>query len=165
MNDNSSMAKKFPRLLGFLALLLFLPYVMIYLFLYFLYGLILQIAVWIYWIPSGKSILIVTSESPIWENYMAEHIISVLQPRAMILNWSKRSEWAHSYDLKVLTFNYFGGRSDFNPLAVVFRPFRRAKVFRFWDAFKNYKHGKVHSLKEIKEELLEYAHLNQSQDA
>jgi hypothetical protein len=64
-----------------------------------------------------------------------------------------------------LNFNYFGGKRDFNPLAVVFRPFRRAKVFRFWDAFKNYKHGKEHSLEEIKEKLLEYAQVNQSKDA
>jgi hypothetical protein len=165
MIDNSNLAKKFPRVLGFLALILFLPYVLIYLFLHFLFGLILQIAVWIYWIPRGKSILIVTSDSPIWEDYMAEQIIRVLHPQAMILNWSKRSEWSHSYNLQVMTFNYFGGKSDFNPLAVVFRPFRRAKVFRFWDAFKNYKHGKEHSLEVIKEELLEYAQVNQSQDA
>lgn len=96
---------------------------------------------------------------------MEEHIISVLQPQAMVLNWSKRIEWAHSCDLKVLTFYYFGGKSEFNPLAVVFRPFRRAKVFRFWNAFKSYKHEKEHFLKNIKEELLEYAQVNQNQNA
>lgn len=165
MNDNSSMAKKLLRLLGFLSLILLLPYALIYLILNFFYGLILHIAVWIYWIPRGKSILIVTSESPIWENYMAEQIISVLQPQAVILNWSKRSERSHSYNPHVLTFNHFGGKNEFNPLAFVFRPFRRAKVFRFWDAFKNYKHGKEHSLEEIKEELLEYTRVIQSQDA
>jgi hypothetical protein len=96
---------------------------------------------------------------------MAEHIISVLQPQSIIMNWSKRSEWSQSRSLRVLNFNYFGGKRDFNPLAIVFRPFRRAKVFRFWDAFKNYKHGKEQSLEKIREELLEYALVIQSQDA
>ena len=162
MNDHSREAKKAPKLLGFLVLLLLLPYALIYLFLYFSYGLILQIAVWISWMPRGKSILIVTSESPVWEDYMAENIIGVLQAQAMILNWSKRSEWSRPHNLQVLAFNYYGGKSDFNPLVVVFRPFRRAKVFRFWQAFKNSKHGKTPSLEQMREKLLEYTHVNQS---
>ncbi len=51
-----------------------------------------------------------------------------------------------------------------NPRAIFFRPFQRSKVFRFWPAFSDYKHGKERSLEEIKEELLEYVQVNQGQD-
>lgn len=165
MNAPSPEAKKTPKLLGFFVLLLLLPYALLYLFFYFVYGFILQIAVWISWIPRGKSMLIVTSESPVWEDYMAEQIIGVLQARAMILNWSRRKEWSRPANLQVLAFNYYGGKSDFNPLVVVFRPFRRAKVFRFWQAFKNAKHGKSESLEKLREELLDYTNTNQRRAA
>ena len=156
MDESTQRVKKLTGL-GTLLLILIIPYALIYLMLRFLYGLVLHIVIWVFWISRGKSILIVTSDSPVWVEYMDEHIIGVLQPRAMILNWSKRKEWSRSFDLRVLAFYFFGGMREFNPLAVVFRPFRRAKVFRFWSAFKDYKHGKVELLEKITDDLLEYA--------
>ena len=67
--------------------------------------------------------------------------------------------------LTILVFYFFGGTRDFNPLAVVFRPFRLAKVFRFWSAFKDYKHGKVEVIEKLADDLLEYADVVERKDA
>lgn len=53
-------------------------------------------------------------------------------------------------------FRHFVGAREFNPLAVVFRPFRPARVFRFWQPFREWKHGKPDSLARLEGELFAY---------
>ena len=90
----------------------------------------LHVLVGILWLSKGKDLLIVYSDSPIWHEYMATQILPRVQDRAVVLNWSQRSTWPRwSFDAHV--FRTFGGRREFNPLVVLFRPFRRARVFRF----------------------------------
>jgi hypothetical protein len=43
--------------------------------------------------------------------------------------------------LSAAVFRLFGGSREFNPLAVVVRPLRWVRVFRFWRAFRDAKHG------------------------
>ena len=50
-------------------------------------------------------------------------------------------------------FRTFGARRDFNPLVVVFRPFRRAEVLRFWQAFKDWKHGHTEPVERLRQRL------------
>jgi hypothetical protein len=52
-------------------------------------------------------------------------------------------------------FYYFGGRREFNPLAVVFHPWRRGKTFRFFQPFRELKHGKPEALEKMTAELLQ----------
>jgi hypothetical protein len=47
-----------------------------------------------------------------------------------MLNWSERSTW-RKWPLTQQVFYCFGGRRKFNPMVIMFRPFRRAKLFRF----------------------------------
>jgi hypothetical protein len=47
-------------------------------------------------------------------------------------------------------------RREFNPLAVVFRPFRPARVFRFWQPFREWNHGKREALERLEYELFAY---------
>ena len=51
-------------------------------------------------------------------------------------------------------FRHFGGHREFNPLVVLFRPFRLAKVFRFWLAFKDWKHGYREPVERLRQDLL-----------
>ena len=55
------------------------------------------------------------------------------------MNWSQRKRWRFS--IARLAFHHFGGNREFNPIAVVFRPFRRTRTFRFWLPFKELKVG------------------------
>jgi hypothetical protein len=65
--------------------------------------------------------------------------------RAVILNWSERKRWRFS--LASIAFRHFGGHREFNPLAVVFRPFRPTRKFRFWPPFREFKQGNAEPLR------------------
>ena len=131
------------RLKNAVLIILFLPFVLplalVAIVLHLLYKTTLYLLVWTLWLPRGKDILFVYSDSPIWRDYMTSEVLPLVHERAVVLNWSERKKWER-WSLGVAVFRHFGGR-EFNPLVVLFRPFRLARVFRFWSAFKDWKHG------------------------
>lgn len=100
-----------------------------------LYGLI-----WSLWLPKGKDILFVSSDSPIWQDYMATQVLPRIKERAVLLNWSERKKWP-ALSFRAHIFHSFGGGREFNPLVIWFRPFRQARIYRFWGAFRDWKRG------------------------
>ena len=104
----------------------------------------LHLIIWTWWSLRGYDILFVYSDSPMWREHIEQNILPTLGSRAVILNWSERKQWRPS--LATLTFAHFGGPREFNPLAVVFRPFRPTRTFRFWQPFRDFKHGNPESL-------------------
>lgn len=137
-----------------LFLILLSPLLMIAVLLYFSWGALLYLLIWLRW--QKQFVLFVYSDSPTWKDYIEREILPHIQDRAVILNWSKRKTWKNS--LAVLAFRYFGGYRNFNPIGIVFRPFRLVKTYRFFKAFQEFKHGdhnKVHRLKEQLFEVLE----------
>ncbi len=118
----------------------------------------------------GKYILLVYSNSRRWQGYFEDKIIPKLQDTAVVLNWSERLTWAWAETLELKIFRHFAGVTrftyeengkrktswagdEFCPLAVILKPWWRPKVIRFWQAFKDYKHGKESGLKAREEEL------------
>jgi len=100
----------------------------------------------------GKQyVLFVYSDSPIWKDYMEREIIPHIKENAIILNWSARKSWKQS--LSIFVFRYFGGSRNFNPIGIVIRPFQPAKTYRFYQAFKKFKHGNPTEVEEIKNSL------------
>jgi hypothetical protein len=138
---------------AFIALLLIIlsPILIIAVFLNLLWGAFLYLAIWLTW--ARRRVLFVYSNSSIWKEYMEREILPYIQDRAVILNWSERRNWRPS--LAVLAFRYFGGYRNFNPIGMVFRPFRFVKTYRFFEAFKSFKHGDPRKVEEIKKELFE----------
>lgn len=110
------------------------------------------LSVWSAWGIRGKDILLVYSDSPLWREYMLSEILPLVQSRAVALNWSQRNEWK-PWSLSVIALRFFGGRQAFNPLIVVFRPFRRAQTYRFWPAFREWKRGNREAVEKLKLEL------------
>jgi len=137
-------------LLGFLPLIL--PLALITIALYLPYRIALYLLVWALWLPRGKDILLVYSDSPIWREYVLSEILPLVQERAVVLNWSERSKWSRG-SFPVHLFRAFGGHREFNPLVVLFRPFRRAKSFRFWLPFKDWKRGYREPVERLRQEL------------
>ena len=127
------------------------PILILALFLYLLWGAFLYLAIWLTW--TNWRVLFVYSESPIWKEYIEREILPYLQDRAVILNWSERRNWKNS--LAVLAFRYFGGYRNFNPIGMVFRPFHFVKIYRFFEAFKEFKHGNTKKVERIKEKFFE----------
>ena len=116
-----------------------------------LYSLCLRLAVWSWWCLRGRDILFVYSDSPVWHDYIEQRIVPHLGERAIVLNWSQRKRWRLS--LRRMAFYHFGGDREFNPLAVVFRPFRRTRTFRFWKPFRDFKHGQPEELQKMEDEF------------
>jgi hypothetical protein len=117
-----------------------------------LYRALLYLLVWALWLPRGKDILFVYSDSPIWHDYMATQVLPLVQERSVVLNWSELKRWSR-WSLGVAVFHHFGGAGEFNPLVVVFQPLRLARVFRFWSAFKDWKRGYKEPVERLRQEL------------
>lgn len=130
-----------------------LPLVLIVIVLYLLYSIALCFLVWTLWLPRGKDVLLVYSDSPIWREYITTEVLPLVQQRAIVLNWSERKTW-RKWSPGVRAFYHFGGTREFNPLVVVFRPARRARVFRFWRAFKDWKRGQTESVTQLRHQLI-----------
>ena len=108
----------------------------------------------------GKYILFVYSESPNWQEYIEENIIPCIKTKAVLLNWSKRSEWKKRKPLEAKALLHWGGDSEFNPMAIIFVSGWKVQTIRFYQAFKDFKHGKSKLLREKEEELYAYLEPN-----
>lgn len=138
-------------LLAAIVLIAVSPIIVLALGLYLVAGILLHIAAWCVWCARGRDVLLVYSNSPIWQSYFEEELIPRLGQRAVILNWSQRRAWRCS--LSVAAFGFFGGSRDYNPMAVVFRPFRVARMFRYYKPFRDFKHGKPEGVAEMTDQL------------
>ncbi len=118
---------------------------------YAIFTVSLHLTIWTWWCLRGRDVLFVYSDSPIWRGYIDERILPLLGERAVVLNWSQRRQSRPS--LARLAFRHFGGSRQFNPLAVVFRPFRRSRTFRFWQPFRDFKHGSPSALHAMEREF------------
>lgn len=153
----------------FVLFLLLLPLLLGVHVIFWIYCGLLNLAVWVTWCPKGKHILFVYSNSPVWHEYITAQILPHIAERAVLLNWSERHSWSRFQSLAHMVFNYYyaaGGREAFNPLAVVFRPFRVATVLRFWQPFQAYKHGRPETLQEMQARLFHLAgvHVNATRE-
>jgi hypothetical protein len=129
-----------------------LPLIVLALTFWFLHRVTLYLLVWVVWLPNGKDILFVYSDSPIWKEYMTQQLLPLVQERAVVLNWSERSKW-RKWSLPVRILRSIGGGREFNPMVILFRPLRPALTFRFWAAFKEWKHGEPESVERLRNEL------------
>jgi hypothetical protein len=98
--------------------------------------------------PEKRGIL-VYSNSPNWQQYIEQHWLPRIGSQFVLLNWSNRSQWAVESPFEARVFRRFAGDREFNPLAIIFLPLgvpapstRNAAVIRFFQAFKDFRHGK-----------------------
>jgi hypothetical protein len=70
-----------------------------------------------------------------------------------VLNWSEKRTWKKS-SLAPWAFRAVKGERNFNPMMVMFWPFRRVRTFRFWSAFQKWKHGNHESVEQLRVNLL-----------
>lgn len=140
------------RVLLALVLVASSPFVAVAVLAWGLYGLCLHVLLWLLWIPAGKRVLLVYSNSPLWQSYVEDTLVPRLPRGSVVLNWSERRRWRWWW-LSTTAFRFFGGSREFNPLAVVVRPFRRVRTFRFWRAFRDAKHGNHEALRTIEAEF------------
>jgi hypothetical protein len=116
---------------------------------------VLQLATGLWWLPRGRRVIFVYSNSPVWQAYVEANILPRLPASAVVLNWSERAQWPF-WSLAVWIFNLYGGSREYNPIAIVIRPLRTPRRFRFWRAFRDFKHGKSAKLREVEKQFFDY---------
>ncbi|MBI1977012.1 MAG: hypothetical protein HYS56_05840 [Candidatus Omnitrophica bacterium] len=105
------------------------------------------------WYPRGKAALFIHSNSPNWDDYIRENMFPKIEKDIVCLNWSERNSWLKEDRLESRIFRYWGGGKEFNPLAIVFPPKGKVNVIRFWQGFKDFKHGKDRLLRNAEDEF------------
>lgn len=111
--------------------LLLLPFVLSIVIVRAGWSLVLHVLVWIFWLPRGRDVLFVHSDSDHWKDFIDSEILPHIRHRAVVLNWSERRKWLGSMSLGPMLFRRFGGGRDFNPMGIRFRPFRPRRIYRF----------------------------------
>ena len=134
-------------------LIVLIPFVVVVGVLWLMAAAVLQLVVWLTWCRRGRYVLVVYSNSPIWQEYFEQHVIPAVGRRGVVLNWSERRQW--SYSLPVALFKLFAGTREFNPLAIVFQPLAWPRRFRFYRPFQAFKHGRPQEVEEMRSDLLE----------
>jgi hypothetical protein len=143
------------RIVFALVVVVLSPVVLPLLVVYGLYALLLHVLVWLLWTPAGKRVLFVYSNSPVWQSYIEDNILPRLPRGSVVLNWSERGRWRW-WSLSAAVFHFYGGSREFNPLAVVVRPLRWGRTFRFWRAFRDAKHGNRDALQLVETQFFTY---------
>jgi hypothetical protein len=105
------------------------------------------------WGAHGKRLLLVYSNSPNWQVYIEENWLPRLESIAVVLNWSERSTWRERHPFEAGIFRMWAGDQEFNPLAIIIPAHGPVRVIRFWQAFRDYKHGKDRTLRAAEAEL------------
>jgi hypothetical protein len=115
-------------------------------------GVYLRLRFRLRWGPK-RIALIVYSDSPHWKTYIEERWLPLVAERAVVLNWSERRAWMPTRRLEAAVFRHYAGQREFNPVAIVLAKGKRAEVVRFWQPFRDFRHGKVHTLRQAEERL------------
>ena len=132
-------------------LIVLLPVVAVALLLWLTSALLLLSVVWLTWCPKRRYAVVVYSNSPVWQEYFEREVIPRLGERAIVLNWSDRKSWPLS--LPVILVQVFGGSREFNPMAIVFEPLLWPRRFRFYKAFRSFKHGHPEDVEKLRLEF------------
>jgi hypothetical protein len=109
--------------------------------------------VWLWWIGlAPRRVLFVYSDSPNWKEHIEHAILPRLPANSVVLNWSQRSEWPR-VGVSVWLFRAFAGRREFNPIGLVFERFDLVVRYRFWQSFRDMKHGRPETLRTLEQKF------------
>ena len=107
------------------------------------------------WGRQGKVAVFVYSDSPNWKEYIETEVLPRIADRVVTLNWSQRAQWTAPRSVEVRVFRHWSGDHAFNPMAIVVPHRGPVRTIRFWEAFRDFKHGKVESLRQQEQVLYE----------
>jgi len=106
------------------------------------YALGLSALVWATWCRRGRDILFVYASSSGWAGWAENEMLPRIRHRSVVLDWSCKKSWIYGWSLAAAVFRHFGGRREFCPIAIRFRPFRPCGTYRFFRPLRLWKkHG------------------------
>jgi|GEM_PF-2410435 len=121
----------------------------------FAHRLALKVRFWLRHGRKRKRVLFVYSDSSIWKDYIEKNILPRIESHSIILNWSKRREWGRRMQLESELFTQFAGPGKFVPVAILFSPMGKARIFRLWRLADNSKSDKIKVSKQVEQAFLE----------
>lgn len=95
--------------------------------------------------PSDKFVLIAYTDSEVWAPYIENVLLPQIGQSCVVINRS-RSDGKRQYPSEKAAISFWGGLWNYNPLAVVLRPWGRPRVFRLYHPFLEMKHGRPAAL-------------------
>ena len=103
----------------------------------------------------GRRLILVYSRSPHWQAYIEQHWLPRYAAQAVVLNWSDRSTWRalSPTPVEIALFERHAGRAEYNPLVIGVPARGTVRVIRFWQAFRDFKHGREHALRRAEADL------------
>ena len=125
---------------------------------------LLRVAIWLAWCRGGRRVLVCYSNSPHWRERFERHVIPRLPASAIVINRSERATWPR-WSLRRQVFEHILGRVDHTPAVIVFRPFWRTRVFRFFGAYQRFKHGDASEVLALEAALFEAVAASAAPDA
>src|SRR5258706_11486259 len=103
--------------------------------------------------PSGKFVLLAYTESALWAPYIENELLPQIAEHCVVVNRS-RENWTRQFRAERAALSFWGGWRSYNPIAVVLRPWGRARVFRLYEPFKRLKQGQPASLEKMSGDLV-----------
>jgi len=117
-------------------------------------SLLLRIWFWFNHKRHGRDVILITSESPIWSDYIRENILPRVENRALVMNWTERRFWRQDMPIAARAYQRWSGEKGMVPSVILVRGFWKIENFSLYQAFRDYKHGKQTTLREIEDKLL-----------
>jgi hypothetical protein len=117
----------------------------------------LYVLVWTFWLGvSPRRVVFVYSDSPNWKAHVESRILPRLPENTVVLNWSQRRQWPR-FSLPVMLFRCFAGEHEFVPIGLVFERWQAVEEYRFWQPFRDAKHGHGGALEFVESQFLRHA--------
>ena len=110
--------------------------------------------------PANKFVLFGYTQSPVWAPFIEDSLMPQLGDSVVSIDRSEEG-WKRNYPIEARALSFWGGIRSYNPIAVVIRSRWRVRVFRFYKAFQQKKHGKPRELEALVAEFL--SHVNEIQ--
>ena len=103
--------------------------------------------------PPHKFVLLGYTQSEVWAPFIEHSLLPQLGNAVVAIDRSKEA-WKRENPREARALMFWGGRRSYNPIAIVIRKRWRVRVFRFYEAFQQFKHGKPRELDRLVADLL-----------
>lgn len=124
------------------------------------YGLMLLLMARSCWRKTPICGVLVYSDSPNWKKYIESNWLPAIAGRVVVLNWSERKSWGNSLPVRLFRYyvmerwwNYENRQTDINPAFILLRGLRHPHVYRYYQAFRDKKHGRPDALSQLEDRM------------
>jgi len=120
------------------------PVLLLYAVVLWIQGLALRTRAAVTW-PRGTIALVAYTRSAAWAPYIEEQLLPAIGHACIVIDRSN-AQWKQRYPLERRLIDHFGGWRENNPIAIVFPPRARTKVFRMYPGFREAQKGRSKEL-------------------